>query len=358
MSRSLDVLRAGGPDRALPGRIGAAVGRAPKSTPAAQPVPAPVAAKRLGIGREAKAEEIAGWDIDIRPDGQGLPPGKGTVKQGEPLYMERCAACHGEFGESAGRWPILMGGAGTLASNDPVKSIGSYWPYASTVIDYIRRSMPFGNAQSLTNDELYAITAYVLYLNDVIKDENFELNEKNFTSIKLPNQPNFIDDDREVTEKEFWRKTPCMANCAPGRSQDHRPRPRARRDAGDRQRGRRSSSRHADARGDRRCSNCVRCGAGAQPSARGEGDKALGEYLSSECVTCHQITGRYEGIPPIVGWPEHDLHRDHGRIPREETRQSDHADDRGSAVGRGNRRACRVFRKPAACQLSITTKRK
>ena len=161
MSRSLDVrvpaaliaLCLGGPVQPLV---------AAEPTPAAQPVPAPVETKRLGIGREAKAEEIAGWDIDVRPDGQGLPPGKGTVKQGEPLYMERCAACHGEFGESAGRWPILMGGAGTLASSDPVKSIGSYWPYASTVIDYIRRSMPFGNAQSLTNDELYAITAYVL----------------------------------------------------------------------------------------------------------------------------------------------------------------------------------------------------
>lgn len=176
----------------------------------------PVAAKPLGIGRVATPEEIAGWDIDIRPDGRGLPAGKGTVKQGEPLYMERCAACHGEFGESSGRWPILMGGAGTLASHDPVKSIGSYWPYASTVMDYIRRSMPFGNAQSLTNDELYAITAYVLYLNDVIKDENFELNEKDFTSVKLPNQPNFIDDDREVAEKEFWGKTPCMADCVPG----------------------------------------------------------------------------------------------------------------------------------------------
>ena len=187
----------------------------PKSAaPAAEPLPA----KRLGIGRTATPEEIAGWDIDIRPDGQGLPLGKGTVKQGEPLYVERCAACHGEFGESAGRWPILMGGAGTLASHDPVKSIGSYWPYASTVMDYIRRSMPFGNAQSLTNDELYAITAYVLYLNDIIKDENFELNQTNFSSIKLPNQPNFIDDDREVAEKEFWRK-PCMANCAPGQAE-------------------------------------------------------------------------------------------------------------------------------------------
>ena len=130
--------------------------------------------------------------------------------------MERCAACHGEFGESAGRWPILSGGNGTLGGHDPVKSIGSYWPYASTVMDYIRRSMPFGNAQSLTNDELYAITAYVLYLNDIIKDENFELNDKNFTDIKLPNQPNFYDDDREISEKAFWQKNPCMTNCAPG----------------------------------------------------------------------------------------------------------------------------------------------
>jgi cytochrome c len=183
------------------------------------PAAAPLPAKRLGIGRPATPEEIAGWDIDIRPDGQGLPIGKGTVKQGEPLYVERCAGCHGEFGESAGRWPILMGGAGTLTSHDPVKSIGSYWPYASTVMDYIRRSMPFGNAQSLTNDELYAITAYVLYLNDIVKDENFELNETNFSSIRLPNQPNFIDDDREVAEKEFWRNTPCMANCAPGQAE-------------------------------------------------------------------------------------------------------------------------------------------
>jgi hypothetical protein len=176
----------------------------------------PTTDQRLGIGREATPREIAGWDIDIRPDGQGLPVGRGTVKQGEPLYMQRCASCHGEFGESAGRWPILMGGAGTLASHDPVRSIGSYWPYASTVIDYIRRAMPFGNAQSLTNDELYALTAYVLYLNDVIKDESFELNERTFTSIKLPNEPNFVDDDRETAEKEFWRRSPCMANCAAG----------------------------------------------------------------------------------------------------------------------------------------------
>jgi len=174
------------------------------------------AAEKLGIGRVATPQEIAGWDIDVRPDGHGLPAGKGTVKQGETLYVERCAACHGEFGESAGRWPMVAGGQGTLAGHDPVKTVGSYWPYPSTVLDYIRRSMPFGNAQSLSNDELYAVTAYVLYLNDVITDMDFELNEKNFGSLKLKNAPNFYDDDRETAEKAFWRKDPCMSNCLPG----------------------------------------------------------------------------------------------------------------------------------------------
>jgi cytochrome c len=178
---------------------------------------APVqAGEKLGVGRLATPEEIAGWDIDIRPDGHGLPIGKGTVAQGEPLYMERCAACHGEFGESAGRWPMVAGGQGTLASHDPVKTVGSYWPYPATVMDYIRRSMPFGNAQSLSNDELYAITAYVLYLNDVITDRDFELNDKNFSALKLNNEPNFFDDDRETAERTFWKKDPCMKNCLPG----------------------------------------------------------------------------------------------------------------------------------------------
>jgi cytochrome c len=173
------------------------------------------AARDLGIGRLATAEEIAGWDIDVRPDGAGLPAGKGTVRDGETLFVERCAACHGEFGESSGRWPILAGGAGTLASHDPVKSVGSYWPYASTLFDYIRRAMPYGDAQSLTSDEIYAITAYVLYLNDIVREEEFELNDKNFSSIKLPNEPAFFVDDRETSERAFWKKEPCMSNCAP-----------------------------------------------------------------------------------------------------------------------------------------------
>lgn len=167
-----------------------------------------------GIGRVATPEEIAGWNIDVRPDGEGLPTGKGTVKQGEEIYVNQCAACHGEFGESAGRWPILAGGAGTLKSHDPVKSVGSYWPYASTLFDYIRRAMPYGNAQSLSNDEVYALTAYVLSLNDVIRDDNFELSDKNFATIRLPNQA-FHDDDRETSEKRFWMKSPCMKDCTP-----------------------------------------------------------------------------------------------------------------------------------------------
>lgn len=173
-------------------------------------------AGKYGIGRAAKPEEIAGWDIAIRPDGKGLPDGKGTVRDGEGIYNERCASCHGEFGESAGRWPMLAGGMGSLASHDPVRTVGSYWPYASTLMDYIRRAMPFGNAQSLTNDELYAVTAYVFYLNDIVKDEDFELNPKTFASIRMPNEPKFIDDDRETTEKAFWKAEPCMKDCAPG----------------------------------------------------------------------------------------------------------------------------------------------
>src|ERR1041384_3704678 len=121
---------------------------------------AQAADRKLGIGHTATPQELAGWDIDVRADGQGLPPGKGSVKQGEAVYMGRCAACHGEFGESAGRWPMVAGGQGTLKSDDPVKTIGSYFAYLSTVIDYVRHALPFGDAQSLSNDELYAVVAY------------------------------------------------------------------------------------------------------------------------------------------------------------------------------------------------------
>jgi S-disulfanyl-L-cysteine oxidoreductase SoxD len=170
--------------------------------------------RNYGIGHIATADQIAGWDIDIRPDGQGAPPGRGSVKNGEKIYMDKCAACHGEFGESAGRWPQLAQGKGTLASHDPVKTVGSYFPYLSSVFDYIRRSMPFGDAQSLSNDELYAVVAYVLSLNDIV-DDKFVLSKESWAQVKMPNQSGFYDDDREKTEKGFWNPSPCMKDCRP-----------------------------------------------------------------------------------------------------------------------------------------------
>ena len=175
----------------------------------------PAGAGRLGIGRAATPEEIKGWDIDVRPDGQGLPAGKGTAALGESLFQERCASCHGEFGEGAGRWPELAGGAGSLKSEHPVKTVGSYWPYASTVFDFVRRAMPFGAAQTLTPDETYSLTAYLLYLNDVLKDQDAELNERNLATIRMPNEGGFFMDDREKAEKEFWTAKPCMKDCLP-----------------------------------------------------------------------------------------------------------------------------------------------
>ena len=171
------------------------------------------AEQRLNIGRPALSEEIKAWDTAVRPDGKGLPVGKGTVKEGDEIFQAQCASCHGEFGQGNARWPELAGGQGTLKDDRPLKTIGSFWPHVSTVFDYINRAMPFGNAHSLTTNEVYALTAYLLFLNDVVKDEAFELNDKNFTTIQLPNANGFRDDDREVAEKLFWTKDPCMKNC-------------------------------------------------------------------------------------------------------------------------------------------------
>ena len=168
------------------------------------------------LGREATPEEIVAWDIDIRPDGEGLPDGHGTVAEGEVLFTDNCAVCHGDFGEGRGRWPVLAGGFDTLTAERPVKTIGSYWPYLSTVYDYVRRAMPFGDARSLSDDDVYAITAYLLYLNDIVTDEDFELSKENFTSVHLPNEENFIMDDRAEEAQYADKGEPCMKECKPG----------------------------------------------------------------------------------------------------------------------------------------------
>jgi cytochrome c len=170
------------------------------------------AVRNYGIGHAATPEQIAGWDIDVKPDGQGAPPGHGSVKLGEKVYMDKCAGCHGEFGEGAGRWPALAQGKGTLTSDNSIKTVGSYFPYLSSLFDYVRRAKPFGSAQSLSNDELYAVTAYVLSLNDIV-DDKFVLSKATWGQVKMPNQGGFFDDDREKTEKAFWNANPCMRDC-------------------------------------------------------------------------------------------------------------------------------------------------
>ncbi len=173
---------------------------------------APASSGAFGLGRAATDAEIAAWDVKVMPDGRGLPVGSGSVEDGEMLFSDNCASCHGEFAEGSGNWPKLAGGDGSLANEDPLKTVGSYWPYLSTVWDYVHRSMPFGNAQSLTADETYAITAYILYSNFMV-DDDFVLSNENFLEVEMGNADGFIVDDRPDAEYTQWRTEPCMENC-------------------------------------------------------------------------------------------------------------------------------------------------
>lgn len=172
----------------------------------------PALADGYGLGRAALPEEIAAWDLDVSPDGTGLPAGSGDVLTGEEVFADKCAACHGDFAEGVDNWPKLAGGWDTLADDDPLKTVGSYWPYLSTTWDYVNRSMPFGDAQSLEPDEVYAIVAYILYSNDLV-DDDFVLSDETFVDFELPNKDGFIVDDRLETEHALWVGEPCMTNC-------------------------------------------------------------------------------------------------------------------------------------------------
>ena len=163
----------------------------------------PAVAQTYGLGRPALPEEIAAWDLDVSPDGTGLPEGQGTAENGEMIFSENCASCHGEFAEGVDRWPVLAGGFGTLNRQDPVKTVGSYWPYVSTVWDYVHRSMPFGNAGTLTADDTYAIVAYILYSNDLFEYDAV-LSKETFLDVEMPNADGFYEDDRETAEAAFW----------------------------------------------------------------------------------------------------------------------------------------------------------
>lgn len=143
-----------------------------------------------GLGRAATPEEIAGWNIDIGPDGAGLPAGRGGVAEGGRIFAEKCAACHGPHGEGK-PMDALAGGAGTIATAKPLKTVGSYWPYATTLFDFVRRAMPFDAPQSLTNEEVYAVSAYVLWLNHLVP-EDMVLDAVTLPKIVMPNRAAFL----------------------------------------------------------------------------------------------------------------------------------------------------------------------
>jgi cytochrome c len=146
--------------------------------------------RALTSAARRRRAQIAGWDISVGPDGVGLPPGKGTPPTGMLVYEQKCQACHGATGAGQPN-DRLVGGQGTLASKAPVRTIGSYWPYATTVFDYVRRSMPYIQPQSLSDDEVYAVTAYLLNLNGII-GANDEMNAQTLPKVKMPNQSNFV----------------------------------------------------------------------------------------------------------------------------------------------------------------------
>ncbi len=150
----------------------------------------------LGIGKPASAEEVKALDLTVYPDGRGLAAGKGTAAQGAAIYKEKCAECHNEKGEGRDQqYPRLVGGVGTIAMAKPVKTVGSYWPHATTVWDYIRRAMPYDTPRTLKPDEVYAITAVLLHWNGIIT-ETHELNEKTLPEVKMPNRDGFVPDKR------------------------------------------------------------------------------------------------------------------------------------------------------------------
>jgi len=145
------------------------------------------------LGQPASDAEVQAWDISIGPDGAGLPPGQGTAKEGAVVYEAKCQSCHGEAGVGGEKLADpLVGGMGTLASAKPMKTVGSYWPHATTVFDYIRRAMPFNEPLSLSDDEVYALTAYILWLNDGIVAENQVVNPETLPKIEMPNRNGFV----------------------------------------------------------------------------------------------------------------------------------------------------------------------
>jgi len=147
-----------------------------------------------GVGRTPTAAEVEAWDLTIPFDGVGLPPGSGTAALGGPIYVERCTSCHGERGQN-GKYDRLVGGQGTLTTDRPVLTIGSFWPYAPTLFSYLRRAQPIDEPGSLTADQAYALTAYLLFLNGIISEHDV-MDARTLPLVKMPNREGFVPDPR------------------------------------------------------------------------------------------------------------------------------------------------------------------
>ena len=154
--------------------------------------PQVMAPKAPRLGEQINAADIARWDISIPPSGAGLPKGSGTARAGALVYEQKCQSCHGAKGVGKPA-DALAGGIGSLGSKTPVRTVGSYWPYATTLFDYVRRSMPITNPLSLSDDEVYAVSAYVLYINGII-GEDVAMDAQSLPQVKMPNRDGFIAD--------------------------------------------------------------------------------------------------------------------------------------------------------------------
>ena len=149
---------------------------------------------KYGVGRAPAADELRQWESSVAPDGTGLPSGSGTAAQGKETYANRCARCHGANGEGRDSVP-LAGGLGTLKGPKPLKTVGSFWPYATTIFDYIHRAMPFDRPGTLTTDQVYSLTAYVLFLNGIVR-EDAVISDKTLPKLEMPNRRGFVADPR------------------------------------------------------------------------------------------------------------------------------------------------------------------
>jgi S-disulfanyl-L-cysteine oxidoreductase SoxD len=230
---------------------------------------------QYGFGKPASPAEIAGWDIDVRPDGTGLPKGRGSVEQGQALYDDKCASCHGTFGES-NSYLQLAGGVGSLGSDQPIRTTGSKLNYATTLWDYINRAMPFTAPQTLKPDEVYALTAYVLNLNDILPADAV-LDQDSLPKVRMPNRDGF------TTNHGFMRRdgkpdthnTACMTDCAKDVRLSSEMPDYARDQFGNLAEQRRTVG-----------------GAGAPAAAAKSG---LELAKAAACTTCHGVSGRVVG---------------------------------------------------------------